>query len=62
MTFWTIFAAILSANLLTVAFVWAGVNISRREQRREALGVYLWGLLLPLLFCGGGLYLAFGGQ
>lgn len=62
MTFWTIFAAILSANLLTVAFVWAGVNISRREQRREPLGVYLWGLLLPLLFCGGGLYLAFGGQ
>lgn len=61
-TFWQVFAAVLGANLLTVAFVWAGVQVGRRERAAEPLGVYIWGFVLPLVMCAGALYIAFGGQ
>ena len=60
--FWQIFAAVLAANILTVAFIWAGVQVGRRERATEPLGVYIWGFLLPIFFLGGGLYIAFGGS
>lgn len=59
--FWTIFAAVLGANLLTVVFVWCCVSISRREQARESPGVYMWGFLLTFGFLAGGFYVAMGG-
>lgn len=59
MTFDTVFAAVLSANLLTVMFVWGCVNISRREQRTEGPGVYIGAFLMPLLFGLGSLLIAF---
>jgi hypothetical protein len=49
--FWTVFAGVISANLLTVLFVWSCIRISRREQNKESLGGYLGGMLMPLLFC-----------
>lgn len=52
MDFWTVFAAVLCAGLLIVMFVWACVNISRREERKESLGIYFWAMLLPLGFAG----------
>ena len=36
--FWPVFAAILSANLLTVMFVWAAVTYSRHEKNGTAGG------------------------
>jgi predicted membrane channel-forming protein YqfA (hemolysin III family) len=56
--FWTVFAAVLGANLLTVCFVWACINISRREERKESLGLYLGCAMMPLLFLIAGLYTA----
>lgn len=50
MNFWTIFAGVICANLLTVMFVWGCLNISRREQRQESAGVYIGAFLMPLLF------------
>lgn len=61
-SFWQIFGAVLAANLLTVAFVWAGVNISRREEAKEPFGLYLGVACMTLFFCAGSLYIAFGGQ
>jgi hypothetical protein len=60
-TFWQIFAAVLAANLLTVAFVWSAIQVGRRERATEPLGVYIWGFVLPLAFGAGALYLALGG-
>lgn len=59
MSFWTLFAAVISANLLTVGFVWAVINISRREKTGEPFTAYLPMMLMPLLFCGGALLIAF---
>ena len=39
--FWTVFAAVLTAGMLLIAFVWACLNISRREQAQEPFGTYL---------------------
>lgn len=50
MDFWTVFAAVLCAGLLLVMFVWACVNVSRREQRQESLSLYLGAMLMPLGF------------
>lgn len=61
-TFWQVFAAVLGANLLTVTFVWSGIQVGRRERATEPLGVYIWGFILPMVFCAGSLYIAFGGQ
>lgn len=61
-TFWQVFAAVLAANLLTVAFVWACINISRREQAQESIWTYLGVACMTLFFCAGSLYIAFGGQ
>jgi hypothetical protein len=60
MNFWTIFAAVLGANILTVCFVWSGIHVAKREINREPLGIYLVGMLMPLLFLGAGLYSALG--
>lgn len=59
--FWQVFAGVLGANLLTVGFVWACLNISRKEQRQESFGIYLSVAVMTLAFCGASLYLAFGG-
>ena len=60
-TFWQVFAAVLAANLLTVAFVWSAIQVGRRERATEPLGVYIWGFLTPIAFCGLAMYIAFGG-
>jgi hypothetical protein len=51
MTFWTVFAGVLTANLLTVMFVWAGFHVSKRERNIEGPGFYIGAFLMPLLFC-----------
>ena len=58
MNFWTVFAGVISADLLTVMFVWSCFHISRREQSGEPLGGYIGGMLMPLLFCLFGLLIA----
>lgn len=60
-TFWQIFAAVLAANLLTVAFVWGCVNISRREEAKESYWLYLGVVCMTLFFCTGAMYIAMGG-
>lgn len=59
--FWTVFAAVLDAGLLLVLFVWVCVNVSRREQRNEGLGAYIWGMLAVMGFAGIATYIALGG-
>lgn len=59
--FWTIFAAVLGANILTVVFSWCCININRRERALEGPGTYLMGFLLVLGFLGGSFYIAMGG-
>lgn len=59
--FWPMLAAVLGGNLLTVAFVWSMINISKREDRKESPGVYMIGVVLPLAFGAIATYLAFGG-
>lgn len=59
--FWQIFAGVLLANLLTVGFVWSAVNLGRRERAMEKPGVYAIGLILPICFAFGAVYLALGG-
>jgi hypothetical protein len=56
LNFATILAAVLGANLLTVVFVWACINISRREERKESVGVYLIGFVMPLAFFCAAMY------
>jgi len=58
--FWPIFGAVLGANLLTVCFVWAAVNVSRRESAGQPIRAYMPALIMPLLFCGVALMIAFG--
>lgn len=61
--FFAVLGAVLGANLLTVSFVWAMINISKREEeRRDIPSVYWAGMLMPLAFCGVSAYIAFGGQ
>lgn len=57
--FWPIFGAVLGANLLTVCFVWAAVNVSRRESAGQPIRAYMPALIMPLLFCGVALMIAF---
>ncbi len=59
--FWTVFSAVLTAGMLLVAFVWACINISRREQAKEPLGLYLAVVVMVFAFAFGGFYLAMGG-
>lgn len=56
--FWTIFSAVLCAGMLLVAFVWASVNISRREEAKEPFGLYLSVLLTVFGFAGGSFMIA----
>ena len=60
--FWQVFAAVLCAGLLLVAFVWASVNISRREQAKEPMGIYLGTMLMVFAFAGLSFYIAMGGH
>lgn len=51
MNFWTIFAAVMAANLLTVMFAAGLIAIVRREDRGERVPSWLVGcLLMPMLF------------
>lgn len=63
--FWTIFAAVLAANLLTAMFVAGMVAYSRHEREgtagSRASHFPALSFLLPLFFLVGGLYIAFGG-
>lgn len=65
MDFWTVFAAFLAANLLTISFVWGLREYSRHEREGSAGGrdshTPAIAVLLPALFLAGALYLAFGG-
>lgn len=65
MQFWTVFAAVLAANLLTAMFVAGMVTYSRHEREgtagSRASHIPAISFLLPLLFLVGGLYIAFGG-
>ncbi len=54
--FWTLFLAVLAAGILLVAFVWACLNISRREQAKEPFGIYLSTMLMVFAFLAAGLY------
>lgn len=64
--FWTVFGAVLGANLLTVAFVWGLREYSRHEQAgtagQSSSHAAAIAILLPLAFGAGALYLAFGGR
>lgn len=61
--FWTVFGAVLGANLLTVAFVWGLREYSRHEQAgtegsRDSF-TPLIGILLPMGFLTLTLYVLF---
>jgi hypothetical protein len=58
MTFWTVFAGVISANLLTVMFVWAGWHVSHRERNLEGPGFYIGAFLMPMVFCAASLMIA----
>jgi hypothetical protein len=58
MNFETVFAAVLTANLLTVMFVWAGYHVSKREHNKEGPGFYIGAFLMPMVFCAGSLMIA----
>lgn len=58
--FWTVFAAILGANLLTVCFIWSCVKIAKLESRDEGYLGHLGGVLLPLAFLFAGIYTVIG--
>lgn len=61
MNFWTVFAGVLSANLLTVMFVWGVHSYSKLEQvgrAHEAKSPLYIGMFMPLLFCLGALLIA----
>ena len=60
--FWTIFSAVLCAGMLLVALVWAGVNISRREEAKESFSLYLGVVMMVFAFAGLSFYLAMGGN
>ena len=61
MDFFTVFAAVLSAGLLIVWFVWGMVEYSHHERdgtenTRRANGAFV-ALILPLLFAAGAVYI-----
>lgn len=61
MDFWTAFAAVLAANLLTVMFVWALYSYSKLERdglASEARSTIYIGMALPMFFLIGGLMIA----
>lgn len=61
MDFWTLFAAILAANILTVMFVWGMYSYSKLEKEgraRDADSSIYIGMALPMLFLLAGLYTA----
>lgn len=62
MTFWTVFAGVISANLLTVMFVWGMIAYTRHEHGGTAgtpgSNLPLGAILMPMLFCVGGLMIA----
>jgi hypothetical protein len=61
--FWRLATAMLLANLLTVAFVWACWNLSRLEREgvynkpKQGKGLYLAMIVMVCLFGLGGFYL-----
>lgn len=60
--FWTVFAAVLAGNLLTVMFVWGMYTYSRHERDgtagSRASNVPWAAFMMPLLFLAGGLMIA----
>lgn len=62
MTFWIVFAAVISANLLTVMFVCGLIAYTRHEKAGTAgsrdSNLPLGAILMPMLFCLGGLMIA----
>lgn len=56
--FWTVFSAVLCSGMLLIAFVWAAVNVSRKEQAREPLGLYLATMLMVFAFAGSSFMIA----
>lgn len=58
--FFRLMGAVLAANLLTVAFVWAAMSYSRREQegreKQPGVGVYLGVMILVFGFLAVGLF------
>lgn len=61
MNFWTVFAAVISANLLTVMFVWGMYSYSRLEREGrpgEAKSPIYIGIFLPMVFAIAGLMTA----
>lgn len=56
MDFYTVFAAVLAANLATVWAVWCFYQISRKNT--EAASAAYWGAASILLFAALGVYVA----
>lgn len=58
--FFRLMGAVLAANMLTVAFVWAAMSYSRREQegreKEPGVWVYLGVILMVFGFLGGGMF------
>lgn len=60
--FWPVFAAVLDAGLLLVAFVWACFHMDRREMRQESNGLYIATAMMVFAFAALSSYIAFGGH
>lgn len=62
-SFWTAFAAVLAANLLTVCFVWGLVAYSRHERDGTAgqrgTNRYAVAAVVPLAILAGSMMIAF---
>ncbi len=60
--FWPVFAGVICGNLLTVSFVWGLVQYSKHEREgtagQKGTGVYVVGLVMPLVFAAAGLMIA----
>jgi hypothetical protein len=58
MDFWTVFAAVIAANLLTVMFVWGIVTYSRHEREGTPGNIPWAAFMMPLLFALAGIMIA----
>jgi ABC-type Fe3+ transport system permease subunit len=55
--FWMTLAAVLCANLLTVAFVYAAFSMSKLEREKKSIPAFWYlGALVPFLFIGLGYF------
>lgn len=60
--FWTVFAGVICANLLTVCFVWGAITYSRHEREgtdnsRDAWTPFV-AMMMPMLFAAAGVMTA----